>query len=101
MRYSSTLSSSCAENHAVHGGNVERGCTVLNCLGENDNQVLALEHQVSVNPRAGHARIACQVNPEVRDQQQEPTEGLSESGRNPLLLQEGEDVNCRLPHPTK
>jgi putative transposase len=24
--------------------------------------------------RAGHARLACEVNPEVKDQQQEPTE---------------------------
>jgi len=24
--------------------------------------------------RAGHAQIACEVNPDVKDQQQEPTE---------------------------
>jgi DNA-binding IclR family transcriptional regulator len=40
-------------------------------------------------PRAGQARIACQVNGEVSRQQQEPTEGLSESGRNLLRLRRG------------
>src|ERR1700735_3346787 len=40
-------------------------------------------------PRAGQARIACQVNGEVSRQQREPTEGLSESGRNLLRLRRG------------
>jgi hypothetical protein len=34
-----------------------------------------LEHKVcAANPRAGHARLACEVNGEVGCQQQEPTE---------------------------
>jgi len=33
--------------------------------------------------RAGHARLACEVNPEVRDQQQEPTE----------VIQQGSDAS--------
>ena len=39
----------------------------------------------AVNLRAGHARIACQVNPERGGQQQEPPPPrLSRDGRNPL-----------------
>jgi|GEM_PF-2732228 len=34
--------------------------------------------------RAGHARLACEVNPDVGDQQQEPTEAI-QSSDNALL----------------
>jgi len=34
--------------------------------------------------RAGHARLACEVNPEVRDQQQEPAEVIQPSGNASL-----------------
>src|ERR1700733_13737097 len=46
-------------------------------------------------PRAGQARFACQVNGGVSRQQQEPTGGLSESGRNLLRLRrEGCQLRC-------
>jgi len=43
--------------------------------------------------RAGQARLACEVNPDVEDQQQEPAEVVqivkSGHGRNPLALARG------------
>jgi len=41
-------------------GDLKGGCTVSYCVCRDDNQVLAWEHQ---DPRAGEARIACEVSP--------------------------------------
>gem|GEM_PF-5859210 len=51
------------------------------------------------SPRAGHARLACEVNSEVRSQQQEPTEVIQYGNNATLdavgvsLPWQGEDVN--------
>ena len=65
-----------AEGPALQGGDRERGERSSPCalifLVRTKTRVLAFQNQVSrVNPRAAHARIACQVNPERGGQQQE------------------------------
>jgi hypothetical protein len=48
---------------------------------------------VAVKKGAGDSRIACELSLLEWGQQQEPTEGLSETGRNLLLSSEGRIVN--------
>src|SRR5580700_5270075 len=87
----------CAECPAVSGGDVARGqrncpcCSMVNkgnclCAGTKTKFLQGNTKPKCSKPRTGQARIACQVNGEVSRQQQEPTEGLSESGRNLLRL---------------
>ena len=90
----------CAEWPAVSGGDVERGqrscpcCSMVNkgnrlCAGMKTRFLQGNTMLMCSKPRAGQARIGCQVNGEVSRQQQEPTVGLSESGRNLLRLRWG------------
>src|ERR1700677_2277952 len=73
-----------SESPVLQGGDVESGCTVLYCLCRNDNQVLALEHQVCAIHKGRRGPDRPSSEPCSNGASSRNTEGLSESGRNLL-----------------
>src|ERR1700678_3853017 len=80
-----------SESPILQGGDVESGCTVLYCLCRNDNQVLALEHQVCAihKGRRGPDRPSSEPCSNGASSRNPPRDSLSPVGIS--FLQEGED----------